>query len=120
MERGAMQNHNNYNTYHHISFAVAVIAIIILGFIDYFSGDYSIDVLYVVVIFAVSWYTNIWYGVLCLLESVGAEIVSDYYLKNETMFSLKYIWNMTSDTIIFIFTICTALLIRNAYNKKNK
>ena len=61
--------------------ALILITIIvsILGYIDYITGEISIDILYMACVFLVTWYTNGIMGVLCILEILLAKVTADYY-----------------------------------------
>ncbi len=51
----------------------------LLGFIDYITGEVSIDILYILCICAVTWYTNLVLGALCVIEIISAKVTADYY-----------------------------------------
>ena len=58
---------------------ISTIIVSILGYIDYITGEISVDVLYILCICAVTWYTNIFIGFLCILEIIVSKISADYY-----------------------------------------
>ena len=55
------------------------IIVTILGYVDYVTGEISIDILYLFCVFFVTWYTNGRMGLLCIVEIILAKITADYY-----------------------------------------
>ncbi len=78
-----------------------------LGYIDYMTGDVSIDLIYFIFIGVTTWYTSMWVGLLCVSEVVIVKLFADYY-DGYSINTNLYEWN--SFTYAFIYTV-TCLLI---------
>jgi hypothetical protein len=83
-------------------FLAGIVLIVLLGYIDYLTGDYSMNMFYLVVIFAVTFFTNKYYGIVCATEAVMAEAMADYYVHKGFVFEMIYYWNWMSDLVIFV------------------
>ena len=79
------------------------IIVSILGYIDYITGEISIDILYVLCVFFVTWYTDGVIGILCITEILLTKITADYY-DNINILSVVY------DSNIF-YTILTNVIV---------
>ncbi len=89
--------------------AVILITIIvsILGYIDYITGEISIDILYILCICVVTWYTNIMIGVLCIIEIIFSKTTADFY-DNVKIGSHLYEWNTFS--YLFVYLVLCVLV----------
>jgi len=98
-----------YNVFHVIK-AVALTTMItsLLGYIDYITGEVSIDVLYILCVCAVTWFTNTFVGIVCVAEIILAKATADYY-DHVKIGSHLYEWNIFSYLIMYL-VIC--LLVR--------
>ena len=85
--------------------ATAVIAA--LGYIDFITGEISLDILYIFCLCVVTWYTNTFVGILCVLELICAKTTADYYDKVK-IGSHLYEWNTFN--YIFIYLIICLLI----------
>jgi hypothetical protein len=83
--------------------AIILISIIvsILGYIDYVTGEISIDILYILCICVVTWFTNIPIGILCIIEIIFSKTTVDYY-DHIKIGSHLYEWNTFSYLIIYL------------------
>ena len=85
------------------------ILVSILGYIDYITGEISIDLLYVLCVCAVTWYTGILVGILCVLEILFTKmVVGCQYNIN----MLNYICEWYSLTFLFICIVVCVLIGR--------
>jgi len=98
-----------YNVFHVIK-AVALTTMIIslLGYIDYITGEISIDVLYILCVCVVTWFTNTFIGTVCVVEIILAKTTADYY-DHIKVGSHLYEWNTFSYLLMYL-VVC--LLVR--------
>ena len=80
---------------------LATIIVSILGYIDFKTGEVSIDLLYLLCICLVTWYTNIQLGMLCVIEIFLAKISADYFCQIKVGTHL-YEWNALNEIIMFV------------------
>jgi hypothetical protein len=101
------------------AFFVGLILIMIIGYVDYLTGVFSLDLFYLVVIFAVTWLAGVGCGMLCVLEAVGVEAAADYYSEMGKLFKVTFAWSWATDLIIF--SVCCILIgvIRHLAAKSN-
>jgi hypothetical protein len=59
-------------------FILTSIVISVLGYIDYITGEISLDVLYLVCLCVAVWYTNTFIGILFVIEIMLARTLADY------------------------------------------
>ncbi len=90
-------------------FVIITLIVSVLGYIDYLSGEASIDTLYIACVGAVTWHTSRTIGVLCLLEIILAKTLADYY-DHIKIGTHLYGWNAL-DYILVYFVVC--LLVGN-------
>lgn len=76
----------------------AVVAL--LGYIDYRTGEISIDILYLLGMCLVTWFTGTFFGFLCIAEIFLAKTSADYYSQIKVGTYL-YTWNSFSDIIMY-------------------
>jgi hypothetical protein len=88
---------------------LTTIVISILCYVDYITGEISIDILYICCLLVVTWYTNIFIGLLCVLEIVMAKLSADYF-DHIKIGSHQYEWNTLNN--IFIYLIVCILASR--------
>lgn len=83
--------------------AIILITIVvsILGYIDYITGEISIDILYILCICVVTWFTNILIGILCIIEIIFSKTTADYY-DHIKIGSHLYEWNTFSYIVIYL------------------
>ena len=83
--------------------ALALITLIvsILGYIDFRTGEISIDLLYILCICLVTWHTNTLLGLLCVIEIVVSKATADYFCLVKVGTHL-YEWNAFNDIIIYV------------------
>jgi hypothetical protein len=100
---------------------IIVLSVIIgLGYVDYLTGDYSMNPFYLLVIFGVSWFTGRGFGTICAVEAVFAEIFADYYSHHGDVLNSLYYWNWTSDLLIFLSLCFLTAYIRKMVDKDSK
>ncbi len=80
---------------------VTTLVVSVLGYIDYITGEISLDILYILCLCAVTWYTSTAFGMLCVVELVGAKVTADYYDKIKVGSHL-YEWSTVNYILIYI------------------
>jgi hypothetical protein len=88
-----------------LMFALGLLLVILLGYIDYLTGDYSILIFYLIPVALVTWYLGKWGGLIISVASGAARLVSDY--SNYAHANLRY-WNSLQD---MLFLLIVAILI---------
>lgn len=101
------ENSQNNFVYYSRTMIIATVVVAVLGYIDYLTGEISIDLLYLLCVGLVTWYTNIFIGVVSILEILVVKAVADFYVNIEVD-SRLYEWNLFSH--IFMFTIVCVLI----------
>ena len=97
------------NVFHIIkSVALTTMIISLLGYIDYITGEISIDVLYILCVCVVTWFTNTFIGTVCVVEIMLAKTTADYY-DHIKIGSHLYEWN-TFNYLVMYLVVC--LLVR--------
>lgn len=79
---------------------IATIIVSILGYIDFKTGEISIDLLYLLCMCLATWYTNTLLGMVCVIEIFLAKISADYYCQIKVGTHL-YEWNALNDILMF-------------------
>jgi hypothetical protein len=99
-----------------ITVSLLTIAALALGYIDYVTGDVSIDLIYFVFIGISTWRTGTWIGLVCVAEVVFVKLFADYY-DGFTINTNLYEWN--SFSYAFIYTVTCVLIgkLKNIINK---
>ena len=100
----AIKIHNPFKV-----FILTTVFISALGYIDYITGEISIDLLYILCVSIVRWHTNTYLGIICVFEIIIAKVAADYFdqIKIGSHF---YEWNMFSNLCMYLI-VC--LLIGN-------
>jgi len=74
--------------------------VVVLGYIDYLTGDYSILIFYLIPVSFVAWFMGRWAAFFISLAAGVARFVSDYFTYSS--FSVFKYWNCFQD-LIFLF-----------------
>jgi hypothetical protein len=82
-----------------------LIAVVLLGIVDYLTGDYSLLIFYAVPIAFEAWFLGRWGAIVISLIAGLARLVSDYFSYSGTNF--RY-WNSLQD---MAFLLMVGLLI---------
>lgn len=85
-------------------FVLISITIAALGYLDFITGEISLDILYMLCIIVATWFTNTYIGLICVVEVIFVKIVADYY-DNIRVGTHLYEWN-TFNYIIFYLITC--------------
>jgi hypothetical protein len=99
-------------------FRFVLISIIIaaLGYLDFITGEISLDILYMLCIIVATWFTNTCIGLICVAEVILVKVVADYY-DNIRVGSHLYEWNTVN---YIVFYLITCLLIGKLKNLLTK
>lgn len=98
-----------YSIFHVIkAVALTTMIIALLGYIDYITGEISIDILYILCVCVVTWFTNTSIGIICVVEIMLAKMTADYY-DHIKIGSHLYEWNAFSYLFMYL-VVC--LLVR--------
>jgi hypothetical protein len=87
-----------------MALVLTTIAVSILGYVDYLTGEISIDVLYILCLCVVTWFAGTSIGILCVIELIFAKTTAAYY-DNIKIGSHLYEWN-TINYIFIYFIVC--------------
>ena len=92
-----------------IIFRFVLISIIIaeLGYLDFITGEISLDILYMLCIIVATWFTNTYIGLICVVEVVFVKVAADYY-DNIRVGTHLYEWN-TVNYIVFYLITCVLI-----------
>ena len=90
---------------------LGVIAVAIIGYIDYLTGDYSLLIFYLFPISTVSWFAGCWRGMLIAALSGLTRFFADYTVV--TNLRLLY-WNSIEDAIFLMFVAFLIFLLKKA------
>ena len=88
----------------------------LLGYIDYITGEISIDVLYIITICSVTWFSNLCIGVLCVTEIMFAKITADYFDKIK-IGSHVYEWNMLNYLLMYLIVCLLVGKVKSSLSK---
>ena len=98
------------------SLAAITLIVSLLGYIDYVTGEISIDILYILCICLVTLYTDIILGILCVIEILCAKTTADYY-DHIKIGSHLYGWNMLNYVFIYLVVCLLVGKLRMILNK---
>jgi K+-sensing histidine kinase KdpD len=94
---------------------IGLILIVLIGLIDYLTGDYSILVFYLLPVFLVSWFSGRWPGVASAIISGCARFLSDFAVANNS--HLLY-WNSFEDMIFLLIVAVLVAILRKTLQGK--
>ena len=95
-----------------IAFAIFIVLLAVLGYVDYLTADYSLALFYILYVVGLTWYTNIAYGMIGAFMATIAGAISDYFTHYDAVFHPIYYWNWINDLIIFIVISVTVSYIK--------
>ena len=105
---------------HHISaFALTTIAISILGYVDYITGEISIEVLYIVCLCFVAWNTCKAISLLCVFEIISAKVSADFF-DNVKIGSHLYEWNTFNYVLMYLVVWGLTVKLKATLTCRNK
>ena len=89
---------------------VTIVIVLVLGLIDYETGDYSMLVFYLVPVAMGTWFLGIRFGLLMALFSGVVRFCADY--NTYTVFTFICGLNIAKDTSFFIIISIATMLVR--------
>lgn len=92
---------------------LTTIIVSLLGYIDYVTGEISIEILYILCICLVTWYTNTFIGAFCVIEILLAKTTADYYDQIK-IGSHLYGWSTVNYVLIYIVVCVMAGKLKRA------
>lgn len=95
---------------------LTTIVVSILGYIDFITGDISIDILYMFCVIFVTWFSNGIIGALCILEIIFAKTTADY-LDRVNIVTFIYDWNILYSIIVNIIVCILIVKLKKALSK---
>jgi len=96
-------------------FIVGLILVVILGYIDFLTGEYSLLVFYFVPIALVSWNAGCWQGIVIAVLSGFARFITDQFFIPKM--GLLY-WNSIEDAVFLIIVAFIISALRRALEHK--
>lgn len=90
---------------------ISILLIVLLGYIDWVTGDYSILIFYLIPIFLVSWFGGRGIGILICIAAGYARFLSNIPLHD---FSLMNYWNSAGDMFFFLIICLLVYHLRKA------
>jgi K+-sensing histidine kinase KdpD len=95
---------------------IGLVLIVLIGLIDYLTGDYSILVFYLLPVSLVSWFAGRWPGVMVAIISGCARFISDFSLAVNSR--LLY-WNSLEDMIFLLIVAMLVAMLRQTLDGNN-
>ena len=95
----------------------SLIMVVLLGVIDYITGDYSLVIFYLLPISLASWFAGRPAGVTVAIVCSAARFVSDCFLYGAGVSSSLHYWNLTEEFIFFLITSILVTTLRKALHK---
>ena len=82
----------------HSILAIAILAVILVSFMSYYTGDFSLEVVYALLILLSSWYAGRLHGLIVTFFS-GTGIILSYYFFNAQSLAMHYV-NMGLEIVV--------------------
>jgi hypothetical protein len=92
---------------------ITTIVVSLLGYIDFVTGEISLDILYLLCVCLVTWYTNTFLGFLCVLEIFVSKTTADYFCQIKVGTHL-YEWNTLNLMVMYIIVSLLVSQVRKA------
>jgi len=87
-------------------YMASLLILVILGWLDYVTGDYSLIIFYMIPVGLVTWYTGKGSGLIFSVLSFITRLLSDAASKSfELHYSTMYYWNIFVE-LIFLLIMC--------------
>ena len=91
---------------------------LLIGYIDYLTSDYSMVLFYILYVAGLSWYLNASFGIVGAVMATIVAAMSDYFDHHDSVFQPMYYWNWFSSLAIFIMICVAVTLIKKHNNPK--
>lgn len=88
-----------------------LLMVVVLGGVDYFTGDYSLVIFYLIPISLAAWFYGRWNGLLVAACSGVTRVASDFALHGAGKNSALHYWNFSVEAFLFVIaaTLVAAL-----------
>lgn len=96
---------------------VDLLLVVILGYIDYVTGDYSILMFYSIPVAVGSWFAGLRFGVIVAVISGIARFYADY--QTYVHFSINRYLNIAGDVLFFLMVAVIAVMVRKMLGKNH-
>jgi uncharacterized membrane protein len=90
--------------------AANLLLVILLGVIDYETGDYSMIVFYMIPVVMGSWFMGVRFGIAVAIICGFVRLYADY--ETYTVFSFASYMNVAQDALFLLATACIASILR--------
>jgi hypothetical protein len=95
---------------------IATIIISIIGYADYITGEISLDVLYILCLCLVAWYTNTFIGLLCVGEIITAKTTADYFANIKVGSHINE-WNAINYLVMYLIVCILVVILKKTLSK---
>jgi K+-sensing histidine kinase KdpD len=94
-------------------FGAGVVLVMVIGYIDYLTGDYSMLVFYFIPVCLVSWFSGRWRGAIIAVLSSLARFSADLAAYTVTDLRLHQLeWNSATEMIFLVIVAVLIALLR--------
>ena len=109
-EKSALRNN--------IIFILFMVFMLLIGYLDYLTSDYSMALFYILYVTGLSWYLNASYGMVGAVMATIVAALSDYFDPHDSVFQPVYYWNWFSSMVVLIMICAAVTLIKKHNNPK--
>lgn len=99
---------------------ISTLLIILLGWLDYITGDYSLIIFYLIPVSLTAWFVSTAAGVSFCFLSLLVRIIADYGSSPASRYSNLHYWNVIIEFMfLIIMSLLFSVLKRNLDNEKH-
>jgi hypothetical protein len=102
-----------------LALIVCLAMVILLGVVDYLTGDYSLVIFYLVPITCATWLTSWKGGATTALACGAGRLLSDFALHGATLNSALHYWNLTVEVLFFGIVVALVAALQRALRRSN-
>ena len=93
--------------------------VLLLGAVDYLTGDYSLVIFYLIPVSTAAWFGGIVWGGLTAVLCGIARVVSDYLLHGREVTSPLHYWNYSVELFFFLIVVCLVFALQRALTRRD-